>query len=86
MILDVPFREPEDFISVIEMSIEGEPMVDNRHALDPELPTEITVHFANSVNCTLQKKRWMEKFGEWKLVHNFHKWEEGTSSHQIHCN
>ncbi len=77
VIIDVPLKEPEDFISVIELKFEGEPKVDHRHALDPELSTRITTEFADTVNCSTQRKRWMEKFGEWKLVHNIHNWDDG---------
>ncbi len=80
IILDLPIKEAENFVSVIELAIEGEPNVNTQYTLDPELPTEITVHFADPVNCTPQKKRWMEKFGEWVLVHNFHKWKEDSKA------
>lgn len=80
VVLDLPLSEPEQFISVIELVIEGEPQVDNTHALDPGLTTEITAHFADLKNCSLQQKRWMEKFGEWKLVHNIHEWEEDSKA------
>ncbi|MCP4313339.1 MAG: alpha-L-fucosidase, partial [Bacteroidetes bacterium] len=75
-----PLEEPEDFVSVIELKIKGEPEVDSKHALDPVLSSEITTHFADPVKCTTQRKRWMEKFGEWKLVHNIHQWEPGSKA------
>ena len=80
VMLDLPTLEPENFVSVIELTIEGEAVVDRTHALDPEKTTEITVHFADLVNCKIHRKRWMEKFGEWKLVHNIHKWEDNSKA------
>jgi alpha-L-fucosidase len=80
VVLDLPLSEPEHFISVIELVIDGEAEVDNTHALDPELTTEITAHFAELENCNLQEKRWMEKFGEWKRNHNIHEWEDDSKA------
>lgn len=80
VVLDLPPSAPGHFISVIEVVIEGEPLVDSTHALDPELATEITAHFAALKNCSIQQKRWMEKFGEWKLVHNIHEWNEDSKA------
>jgi alpha-L-fucosidase len=80
IIINLPLKEPEDFVSVIEMGIKGEPDVDQHNALDPELTSEITTHFADTVNCRTQRKRWMEKFGEWKLVHNIYQWEPGSKA------
>ena len=80
VMLDLPLEEPEDFVTVIELTIEGDPLVDNTHTLDPDLSTELTAHFAETLNCKVQRKRWMEKFGEWKLVHNIHKWEKGSKA------
>lgn len=78
--IELPPRELEDFVSVIEMEIKGEPIVDTHVALDPEMTTEITTHFADTVNCTIQNKRWMEKFGEWKTVQNIYQWKPGSKA------
>ena len=78
--IKLPLKEPEDFISVIELEIVGEPDVDQTHALDPLMSSEITAHFAATLNCRTQRKRWMEKFGEWKLVYNIHQWEPGSKA------
>jgi len=77
IVINLPLAEPEDFVTVIEVKIEGEPEVDSRHALDPVLSSVISTEFAETENCSTQRKRWMEKFGEWKLAHNIHQWEEG---------
>ncbi|MCP4312461.1 MAG: alpha-L-fucosidase [Bacteroidetes bacterium] len=80
IVINLPLEEPEDFVSVIELKIKGEPEVDSKHALDPVLSSEISTEFAEAKKCSTQRKRWMEKFGEWKLVHNIHKWEEGAKA------
>ncbi len=80
VIIDLPLEEPEDFVSVIELEVAGEPDVDVTHALDPLISSEITAHFADTLNCRTQRKRWMEKFGEWKLVHNIHQWDPGSKA------
>ena len=80
VIIDVPLKEPEDFISVIEVEIKGIPEVDQRHALDPEIRSEITAHFAETFNCKIRKERWMEKFGEWKSVHHISDWGNGSKA------
>jgi alpha-L-fucosidase len=80
VIINLPLKEAEDFISVIEMGIKGDPVVDQDHALDPVMTSEITTHFADTLNCRIQSKRWMEKFGEWKSVHNIHHWEQGSKA------
>ena len=78
--LELPARAPEDFVSLIEMEIEGEPVVNHLPALDPEISTEITAHFALTHNCTIQQRRWMEKFGEWKTSQNIHHWKPGSKA------
>ncbi|MDX2431097.1 MAG: alpha-L-fucosidase [Bacteroides sp.] len=80
VIIELPPIELEDFVSVIEMEIKGKPIVDTHVALDPEMTTEITTHFADTVNCTIQNKRWMEKFGEWKTVQNIYQWKPGSKA------
>ncbi len=80
VVMELPPKELEDFVSVIEMEIKGKPEVDIHPALDPEMTTEITAHFANTVNCSIQNKRWMEKFGEWKNVRNIHQWKPGSKA------
>ena len=80
VIIKLPLAEPEDFVSVIELELEGEPDVDHTQALDPLISSEITAHFADTLNCRTQRKRWMEKFGEWKLVYNINHWDPGSKA------
>jgi len=80
VMLQLPPRAPEDFISLIELEIDGEPVVDHLPALDPGISTEITAHFAETHNCKIQQRRWMEKFGEWKSSWNIHDWNPGSKA------
>ena len=76
IILDIPFEFPEKLVSVLEIELEGTPEVDPCYALDPDFPTYITAHFAETEGCQARSKRWMEKFGEWKRVEKTEHWEE----------
>ncbi|MDX2431094.1 MAG: alpha-L-fucosidase [Bacteroides sp.] len=78
--IKLPLAEPEDFVSVIELELIGEPDVNQIHALDPHMSSEITAHFADTLKCRTQRKRWMEKFGEWKQVYNIHQWDPGSKA------
>lgn len=80
LILDLPFQQPEEFISVIELTIDGVPLVDHTPALDPFITTELTTHFAETVQCKIEHKRWMEKFGEWKGQQVIRDWKEGSKA------
>jgi alpha-L-fucosidase len=77
VLIELPKEGREDFVSVIEMELKGEPDVDPTIAIDPVLTTELTAHFAETSLCKIQRKRWMEKFGEWKLVYHIKNWENG---------
>ncbi len=80
LLLDLPLQQPEDFISVIELTIDGAAEVDSTPALDPFISTELTTHFADAIHCKIEEKRWMEKFGEWKVQHVIQGWEEGSKA------
>lgn len=77
IILDIPFEPPEKFVSVIEVELDDLPEVDPLLGLDPDKPTHITAHFAETKGCQAEDKRWMEKFGEWIKVKKISHWEQG---------
>jgi alpha-L-fucosidase len=79
-VLDLPIQQPDDFISVIELTIDGAPLVDHTPALDPFITTELTTHFADAIHCKIEEKRWMEKFGEWKVQQVIRDWKEGSKA------
>lgn len=68
-VLDIPYKMPDPMISVIELTMKGDVIVDSTITLDPDTGIEdLSVKFASAENCTIQKESWMEKFGEWKHV------------------
>ena len=77
VVLDLPPRAPESLVSVIELNLASDPVVDPVWALDPDIPTEVLAEFATVENAEQSEKRWMEKFGEWKGITHAHSWKEG---------
>ena len=64
--IKLPFERPEEYASVIELTLDGEIEVDGTLAADPSGITVLPVEFASVENCSIQRSGWMEKFGEWK--------------------
>ena len=64
--IDVPFIQPDEFASVIEIDIAGCD-IDRMITLDPSIPTELSVAFGEHDGCHSTQDSWMEKFGEWKF-------------------
>jgi alpha-L-fucosidase len=76
-VLQLPGRAPEKLVSVIELELKSSPEVDPVWGIDPNIGTEILAEFAEVDGAELSKKRWMEKFGEWKSVIHSHSWQPG---------
>lgn len=74
--LALPAKRPEKLVSVIELQVEGTPMITIENSIDPVYTTEIPVDFATASGCTITEKRWMEKFGEWKHITQAQDWNE----------
>lgn len=69
-VFDIPYREPDPMITVIELVMKDDVVVDTTQALDPEIGLkELSVKFASPTDCHVYKSSWMEKFGEWKHVY-----------------
>ncbi|NQU54514.1 MAG: alpha-L-fucosidase [Bacteroidetes bacterium] len=77
---NLPYKAPEKWISVIEVTLKDKPEVDPIHAIDPEIGTNITADFAEVENCEKNRKSWMEKFGEWKHVLHINRWKENAKA------
>jgi len=73
--LSIPDRAPDNYVSVIELELKGEPQVDNCWAIDPVVETGILAEFATVKDAKSDSKRWMEKFGEWKHVIRVTDWK-----------
>lgn len=74
--LKVPLRAPEKLVSVIEVELAGEPVVDRTFGVDPGIGVEILGEFSRVKKAEIIKDRWMEKFGEWVLVRPVAKWKK----------
>ena len=64
--IEVPKARPNEYASVIELTLDGKTDIDGTDAVDPVIPTVLPVKSAKAENCKVQRSGWMEKFGEWK--------------------
>ena len=76
-VLEVPARAPDKLVSVIEVDLEGTPVVDPTFGIDPNHGTEILAEFSAVEGAKIKKDRWMEKFGEWVCVYPAKDWTPG---------
>ena len=70
----LPHERPEKLISVIEVTLKGEPEVNETIGVDPVFPTTISVTMGVAEGCSIEEKKWMEKFGEWKHIEQAQDW------------
>lgn len=77
VVLELPLRAPEKLVSVIELKLAAEAVVDPAWAIDPNIETEVLAESAAVHGIKQSKKRWMEKFGEWKSIVHTHGFERG---------
>ena len=78
---DIPFKAPDDLISIIEVTFEkGTEIVAENVALGvyPNIETELITEFGKVTNAEQSNKRWMEKFGEWKHANQVSDWKENS--------
>ncbi|WP_315853503.1 alpha-L-fucosidase [Neorhodopirellula pilleata] len=80
VVIDLPPQAPEKLASVIQVTLGSEPIVDPVWALDPNMETEVLAEFAEVEQVKKTRKRWMEKFGEWKAVVHAHGFEKGGNA------
>ena len=78
--IKIPNQSPDDFVSVIEVSLKGEAKADHTMAVDPGIGIQIPALFAKTVDCSAGGKEWMEKFGEWKHIHTVSDWKQGSTA------
>ena len=80
-ILEVPYKPVETPVSVIELVVDAkasEADVDGTHGVYPNIKTTLLSEFAEINSAEKEKVRWMEKFGEWKHVHQIGNWNEDS--------
>lgn len=78
--IKVPFEAPDKLISVLEVTLDNNPIVDNTMAVDPGIGIHIPVFFSETENCSVKYKSWMEKFGEWKHIHHVSDWTQNSTA------
>jgi alpha-L-fucosidase len=83
IIFDVPCK-PADFpASVIELKTDGHAdyaKVNTTHGIYPNTKVELLAEFAEVSGAEKKKVRWMEKFGEWKHVHQIGNWTQNSKA------
>lgn len=75
--LQLPAAPPDHPASVIAIKLQAAPKVDQTLGLDPNLPTNLLLEFAEVKDATKKEIRWMEKFGEWKFANQVCEWKTG---------
>lgn len=80
VVFSVPAKAPDALVSVIEVELASSPKADATWALDPTMTTEIEAEFCEVKGAKRSKKKWMEKFGEWKHVEQVYDWQDGASA------
>lgn len=75
--LEVPFKAPDDPVSVIDLTVVGTPTADTAAFVDPKIGLRQSAMMATSENCSIIKMAWMDsKFGEWKYAYGVKDWNE----------
>jgi alpha-L-fucosidase len=75
--LEVPFKAPDDPVSVIDLTVVGEPMADTTQFVDPGIGLTLSTMMAKAENCSVKKMAWMDsKFGDWKYAYGVNDWNE----------
>lgn len=84
LIMDIPYKAPEELISVIEIKLKVEAdkiSIKTAIGIYPNVKTLLSVKFGDIKNVEEKNIGWMEKFGEWKHVDQVSNWEDnGTVS------
>ena len=73
--LEVPFKAPDEPVSIIDLTVAGTPAADTAFFVDPKVGLTLSALMATSENCTIKKMAWMDsKFGEWKYAYGVNDW------------
>jgi alpha-L-fucosidase len=79
-VIQTPYQAPDHPISVIEITPKGAVQVTPLMAVDPEFGLEMSAKFSKTLNCEAKYINWMEKFGEWKHLHQIDQWQANSSA------
>ncbi|KAA6313983.1 hypothetical protein EZS27_035334 [termite gut metagenome] len=80
LVIQTPYQAPDKLISVIEIVPKNEINIENTLSVDPEFGLSLSTKFSKPDNCTMVYKSWMEKFGEWKRMHQIGDWTDKSSA------
>jgi alpha-L-fucosidase len=83
LIFDVPYRPADSPASVIELKMKDKAesaKVNTTHGIYPNTEVELLAEFAEVQDAEKKKVSWMEKFGEWKHVHQIGNWNEKSKA------
>ncbi|MCK0160542.1 alpha-L-fucosidase [Allomuricauda sp. F6463D] len=82
LVMDVPYKAPEELISVIEIKLKEEAnkvSIKTVTGVYPNIDTPLILELGEVANAEQKEIRWMEKFGEWKHANQVSGWkEDGT--------
>jgi alpha-L-fucosidase len=82
-IFNLPCRPIDSPASVLEIVLHTKAetaQVNSIHGIYPNIETELLAEFAEVSNAEKSKVSWMEKFGEWKHVHQINKWHKNSTA------
>ena len=82
-ILNVPYKPADSPVSVIQIDLgvkASTANVDTTLGIYPNIGTTLLAEFAEVTGLEKSKISWMEKFGEWKHVHQISNWEAGSKA------
>ena len=73
--LEVPFKAPDDPVSVIDLTVAGKPEADTAVFVDPKIGLTLSALMGEAENCTIKKMAWMDsKFGDWRYAYGVEDW------------
>lgn len=85
VVVELPSQMGDKLVSVIELELDGAPVVDTTLAIDPSFPSTFASEFAKPSGVQKERQQWMEKFGEWKHVTRMKAWEnDGYAQWSLH--
>lgn len=82
-VFELPCRAADSPTSVLELVLENDAAsvpVDATLGVYPNIETELLAEFAEVSDAEKSKVSWMEKFGEWKHVHQIGKWKTSSTA------
>lgn len=78
--LDISQCVADPLVSVVQVTILGEPNIDNTLSIDPNSVSNFPALFAETKNCKIAKDHWMQKFGEHKYSWQIGNWTNDSEA------